>query len=1481
MESSKTLSAAFQRCNFSPESREITDIGRLAGNLRVAKAERAVEADVYFPFVIPYRKIYTTEREIMKAYMLNYAKIYPKYDSELFNDESFKEVLFEAQKTDAVSRSFLPKCTFDRVGNKITIHLNVGEGAVDFVKCAQMEKKLSGIIFREFGVKCEIDFTHSETADIEFDETIQSQIRSFSARRFSDTDAPPSKAAMETAEKAAVSASKNAGSNAPVMEYNAAPKAVKTTLLNESKNAYIDEEGFLHAGFMVFDISDPKVIFGRNFNIQPITIANLTRAVNNITLVGEIFGVNVKEMKKKGNFSVSFGLTDRNGSVTVKKLVSEERGEQEFLKLKDGAVLAIEGKYAFDEFENENVLTPYSVMEIKKKAREDNAPVKRVELHLHTNMSSMDATIPPDVAVKTAQKFGHPAIGITDHGNVQGYQEAMLAVEKLRKDDKHIKVLYGVEAYFVDDTAKAIFGSDKASFDDEFIVFDIETTGLSPLNCKITEIGAVLVKNNEVLERFQTFVDPETTIPAEIVKLTGITDEMVKGAPKDSEAVANFIKFIGDRMLIAHNASFDMSFIRKVAEDNGIPFNNPYLDTVSMSRFANPDLKKHKLNIIAEYFNIGEFNHHRASDDAEMCAKIFYRMVEKLAGEGIYTPSQMSLAMNKSTDPLSLKTYHIILYAQNAVGLKNLYKIISKGYLEYYKRVPRVPKTVLEEHREGIIIGSACEAGQLFTSVLENKPWDDLLAMADFYDYLEIQPICNNSFLIEKGTVADEEGLRELNRTIVKLGDELGKPVVATCDAHFLNYEDEIYRKVLLAGQKFSDADRDIHLYFRTTEEMLKEFEYLGEEKAYEVVVTNTNKIADMISGDIRPFPEGTFTPKMEGAEEDLHRMCYERAHSMYGNPLPELVENRLSNELTSIIKNGFAVLYMIAQKLVKFSEDNGYLVGSRGSVGSSFVASMGGISEVNPLPPHYYCPECHFSEFYTDGTVGSGFDLPDRNCPVCGKKLINEGHDIPFETFLGFYGDKSPDIDLNFSGDVQGKVHKYTEDLFGAENVFRAGTIGTLVDKTAYGFVVKYMEDKNIVVNKSEINRVITGCVGVRRTTGQHPGGIVVVPKEYEIYDFCPVQHPADDPNSDIVTTHFTFSYLHDTLLKLDELGHDIPTKYKLIERFSDTSVLDVPMNDPDTYKIFVSEEILGCDLSAIGIKFGTLGIPEFGTKFVMQMLEDTKPKNFADLLQISGLSHGTDVWLGNASELIRKGICTISSVIGTRDDIMLALIRYGVEKSHAFKIMEMVRKGKGLTPEFEAEMRQSNVPDWYIDSCKKIKYMFPKAHAAAYVMSAIRIGWYKVHMPLAFYCGYWSAAPGGFDGELAIRGKDSILQTLNDIKNKGKEATQKDNYTYSAMLMAYEFLARGYNFLPVDIYKSDSKYYLPEDGKIRLPFSSLPGLGDAAAQSIVDARSGGEYLSVEDFRERTGVSKAIIELLQVNGALDGLSETSQISLF
>ena len=1091
----------------------------------------------------------------------------------------------------------------------------------------------------------------------------------------------------------------------------------------------------------------------------------------------------------------------------------------------------------------------------------------------------MDALIPPDVAVKQAKAWGHPAVAITDHGTAQGYQEAMLASEKVGQ-----KVIYGLEAYFVNDTSGALYGAYNEDFDAETIVFDIETTGLSVQNCKITEIGAVKIKNGEIIDTFNTFVDPEVPIPAEIVELTSITDEMVKGAPKIDEAIRLFFDFIGDekKLLVAHNADFDTGFIRYAAKECGIPFNNPYLDTVALSRYINPSLKKHKLDILAEHYGLGDFNHHRACDDAAMLAAIYFKMIKSMREQDIKSFEQLKRDMSANSNPLSLKPYHQIILVKNKVGLKNLYKLISYGFLKYFKRHPRIPKTELEKHREGLIIGSACEAGELFSAILENKPEAEIEEIVSFYDYLEIQPISNNRFLIAEEKAKDDEELKNLNRRIVELGEKYNKPVVATCDAHFLNDEDELYRKILLAGQKFKDYDKDSHIYYRTTEEMLEEFSYLGEEKAYEVVVTNTNLINDMIDSDIRPFPKGTFTPNMEGAEEDLTRICYERAKSMYGDPLPEIVASRLDKELTSIIKNGFAVLYMIAQKLVWYSESQGYLVGSRGSVGSSFVASMAGISEVNPLPPHYWCPNCQYSDFSNPDKAGSGFDLPDKNCPRCGQKLKADGHHIPFETFLGFYGDKSPDIDLNFSGEVQGKVHKYTEELFGAENVFRAGTVGTLADKTAYGYVMKYLEEKGISLPRAEVNRIVANCVGVKRSTGQHPGGIVVVPKEYEIYDFCPVQHPADDPNSDIVTTHFTFEYLHDTLLKLDELGHDIPTKYKYLEKYSgNTSVMDVPMNDKSVYELFLSTKPLGVTPEDIGSNIGTYGLPEFGTKFVIGMVEEAKPKSFSDLLQISGLSHGTDVWLGNAQELIKDGICDISHVIGCRDNIMNDLIAYGVEKSLSFKIMESVRKGKGLTPEFEAAMKEANVPDWYMDSCKKIKYMFPKAHAAAYVMSAIRLGWYKVHIPLAFYCAMFTVAPGGFDAGIVMGGRAKVRSTIQEIEKLGKDATPKEQQSIPTLLLVNEAMARGIKFLPINIIKSDSSAFVPENGAIRMPFSALAGLGENAAANIVAARNEEPFFSVEDLQIRAKLTKSVIEVLRQNKVLEGLDETDQLSFF
>ncbi len=1458
----KTLLEVFSRYLPDGENRRIMERGVLFGNMRVDKNLRMMELDFTYPEIIPKTKLYKLEADIAKAYALNSVRLFPKYDRALFSESYFPEILAEAYRTNLISRSFLQeyKATFE--GRRITLEIPFGDGGVGFIEYNHVGKKLADILFREFGLEYEFSFKKKEGYTYDRAAAMKERLSQFKmaarpvTKEFSQDKAAAPTAPISSAEK-------------------------RASVYDHAAPSFTDEKGHLHIGNSVYDLEGAMPLIGEGFEIAPSPIFYMTKPAPVVVAVGEIIGKEIAERKSRGKYKVEFCLTDYESTIMIRLGVTDEELPL-YQNLSDGTHAAIRGRLYHDtEYDGELVMEPYGIMQIKKVDRTDNAPEKRVELHLHTNMSQMDAIIPPDVAVKMAHKFGHPAVAITDHGNVQGYQEAMIVAGKLG-----MKVIYGMEAYFVNDEAKAIYGDSGTTFEDEFVVFDIETTGLSPISCKITEIGAVLVKNDEILDVFNTFVDPEIPIPEEITTLTGITDEMVAGAPKTEEAIKMFLDFIGDRMLVAHNASFDISFIRKAAGDYDLPFQNAYLDTVSMSRFVNLDLKKHKLDAIAEYFGLGEFNHHRASDDAEMCARIFYRMVAKLQNDGVSTPAEMSAAMSDRTDPLKLNTYHLIILVKNKIGLKNLYKMISESYLTYYKKRPRIPKTLLEAHREGLIIGSACEAGELYRAILENKPHDELVAIANFHDYLEIQPLSNNRFLIANKTVADEEALKKINRTIIELGEETGKPVVATCDAHFVDKTDEIYRKILLASMKFSDADNDIGLYFRTTDEMLAEFEYLGKEKAYEIVVTNTNMIADMVEEGIRPFPDGTFTPNMEGAEEDLRRICYERGHSLYGNPLPDIVEKRLDKELTSIIKNGFAVLYMIAQKLVWYSEQQGYLVGSRGSVGSSFVASMAGISEVNPLPPHYYCPTCQYTKFIVDGSYGSGFDLPDAKCPCCGADLKGDGHDIPFETFLGFYGDKSPDIDLNFSGEVQGKVHKYTEELFGAENVFRAGTIGGVADKTAFGYAMKYAEERNLPLSKAEILRLTKKCIGVKRTTGQHPGGIVVVPKEYEIYDFCPVQHPADDPNSDIVTTHFTFAYLHDTLLKLDELGHDIPTKYKYLERFSGMNVMELPMNDQEVYELFRSTKTLGATPEEIGgCKIGTLGLPEFGTAFVMPVVIEAKPKNFNDLLQISGLTHGTGLWLGNAQDLIKNGTCDISMVVGTRDSIMLKLIRYGLDNSMSFKITEFVRKnkaGKPIPENMLAAMREKNVDEWYIDSLTKIRYMFPKAHAAAYVMSAIRLGWFKVHQPIVFYSAYFSAAPDGFDGAIAAKGKSAVAKLLDDIKKKDKkERTQKDDATAAAMQIALEALGRGYRFLPVDLYKSDARMFLPENGAIRLPFGSLPGLGEAAALKLGEARAEGEYLSIEDLKQRTGISKAVIEILSEGGVLSTLSETNQICLF
>ena len=1456
----KTLAEYLHK--YKPSSEKFASIlssGRIL-DLRADKERRFMEIRADFDAIVPKKDLYALEDEISAQFSLCGFRIFPHYPSALFSKDYLPSVLAETERIGRVAHGFFGFSEISVDGDAITVEIPFGFGGISLLEMAQTARVIENIIKSEFDVDKKVSIVSGGT-----EESRAAIHRSIFEPEFQRMGNAVRQAAQEFE-----TGRKNAS---PKAEAPKLPR-IDTLSAEELGSAQISKTVF-ESGNMRFDTAEPTQIMGEEFEfVVPTPMRRLQKDTGVHVVMGRVFSMESKETRKGDKLNINIGITDNDASVMLRgTFTMEEAGFADQMKI--GKCYAVYGRVRKDDFYGENVMRPLHIAEIKELKRMDNAEKKRVELHMHTVMSQMDALIDPEDAIATAKRWGHSAIAVTDHGNVQSFPEMMLAAEKIGG----VKVIYGMEAYFVDDTARALYGECRERLDGEFVVFDIETTGISVNHCAMTEIGAVRISGGEIVERYNTFVNPEMPIPENITELTGITDDMVKDAPKIDRAIPEFLKFVGGRLLIAHNANFDTSFIRAAAEKVGVPFKNPYLDTVALSRFVNPDLKRHKLDVLAEHYGLGDFNHHRACDDAEMLALIFFKMVEQLKAEGIGDFSKINEVMSENADPLRLKPNHQIILAKNLTGLKNLYRLISMSYLQYFRRHPRIPRTVLEQYREGLLIGSACSEGQLYSAILRSMPEDEIEHIAEFYDYLEIQPLCNNQYLIAAGEVKSNEDLMEINRKIVALGKKLNKPVVATCDAHFMNKEDEIYRKILLAGMKFADADRDVGIYLRTTEEMLEEFAYLGKETAYEVVVENTNKIAQMCE-EIRPIPKGKYEPHMDGAEEELQKLCWDRAHELYGDPLPEIVEARLKKELDSIIKHGFAVLYMIAQKLVAYSESQGYLVGSRGSVGSSFVASMSGISEVNPLLPHWLCPKCKHSQFITDGSYGSGFDLPDKNCPKCGTLMKSDGHDIPFETFLGFHGDKSPDIDLNFSGDVQGRVHKYTETLFGEGNVFRAGTISVLADKTAYGYVAKYLEQKGISLTKADMDRLRFGCAGVKKSTGQHPGGIIVVPKEYSVYDFTPVQHPADDPTSDIVTTHFQFSYLHDTILKLDELGHDIPTKYKMLEKYTNTSVMDVKMNDRSVYQLLESCAPLGVSADDIGCPLGTLGLPELGTRFVQGVLEEAKPRTFADLLQIAGLTHGTAVWLGNAQDLIRDGVCTISEVVGTRDGIMIDLIRYGLENSLAFEIMEKVRKGKGLKPEWEEEMRAHGVPEWYIGSCKKIKYMFPKAHAAAYVMSAIRLAWYKIYYPMEFYAAYFTVAPDGMDGATVVRGRGAVSAKIEELRHK-EDATANDEKAISALMLAREALARGVQFLPVDLYKSDAKAYLPENGKIRLPFASLEGLGEGAAEKIVESRADGEFFSIEELRERAKLNKSVVEILSANGVLKGLNETNQYTLF
>ena len=1226
-----------------------------------------------------------------------------------------------------------------------------------------------------------------------------------------------------------------------------------------------------------------KIIMGREIKGHPMPMSELNPKAGNVVVEGKVFKCEFRELRQPGMWLALIEMTDYEGSVIVRKRMLEKDVAPLRDRVSTGMWLRVAGTMELTYDGHDMQLNPRDVTEITHEPRMDTAEVKRVELHLHTRMSNMDALTDTGSVVKLAAKWGMPAIAITDHGVAQSFPDAWHAGEG------KIKILYGCEGYFVNniDDRIAIHGHQDIGFSDEIVCFDIETTGLKVTQEAITEIGAVRLRNGEIVETFQTFVDPERRLTPEIIGLTGITDEMLRGAPKLKDALTAFLAFAGDAPLAAHNAEFDISFIRAGCRKCSIPFEPTYIDTLILAQNLLPGLGKYKLDIVAEHLQLPQFNHHRASDDAVPVAQMLTKFFPMLEERGVTRLQQINNEMLKLR-PLGSKSNrfpkHIILLAKNKAGLKNLYQLISLSNLKYFKRVPIIPKSELIAHREGLIIGSACEAGELFRAVADHKDWEELKRIASFYDYLEIQPICNNRFMLREGAARSEEELRDFNRTIVRLGEELGKRVVATGDVHFQEPEDEVYRHILLASKKFPDANAPLPIYFRTTDEMLREFEYLGKEKAYEVVVTNTRAIADQIE-NIELLPKGKlFPPRLENSREDLNRLVWDKVHELYGDEPPKLIKDRLDIELGGILGK-YDVVYMSAQKLVQRSLECGYLVGSRGSVGSSLVAYMSGITEVNSLPPHYRCPKCRHSEFITDGSYGCGADMPDKNCPECGTKYVKDGFDIPFETFLGFGGGKVPDIDLNFSGEYQARAHRHAIEMFGETQVFRAGTIGTLAEKTAFGFVKKYLEENGIQSGAAEIDRLTAGCVGVRRTTGQHPGGLVVVPDDLEIEDFCPVQHPADAEDSDTITTHFEYHCMEDNLLKLDMLGHDDPTMIRMLEDLTGVNARTIPLDDPDTMSIFTSSKVLGFENDDLLGPTGAVAIPEFNTRFTRQMLIDTQPKDFNTLVRLSGFSHGTDVWLGNARELIVSGTASVLETVGCRDDIMLYLISMGLDPKMSFKIMEAVRKGKvkkgGFQDGWVEAMQEHDVPEWYIESLAKIGYLFPKAHAVAYVMMAFRIAWFKVHEPLAFYATFFTVRAKAFDAEYCCAGLDAVKRKIREIENN-KDASAVEQDLMTTLEVCYEFYRRGFHFDTIDIYRSDATKFTVTEGGLLPPFISVHGLGEAAALDTVEKRRGKEFISVEEFSMCCNkLSKTHIEQLRALGAFAGMADTSQLTLF
>ena len=1432
-------------------------------NINLYKKTNKLQVKIASDKEIKLKEIDSFEEYLVNRFKVDKASLDIQYNNvniEQNIDKEWTDIINYIAKKEPFSKAILTNSKLDFNDKKITVKLSL-KGA-SFLLAKKFDKGLEHLLSNVYNQNYKVDFVDDISED--YNQKLEENLKEREKAAFIEMQVK-AKQEVETRKKEMGSRPKNTNNSSGEQKF--IPKEKKE--VPPEPEEPVDENS--------------PLIYGRSLNIKSdfINIRDITVDTEKVCLEGEIVKTDSREIKNE-KVIFMFDLYDGTSTITCKAFLDKAKSKDVMKKVSNAKGIKIDGIAKYDQFAKEITVMANTIIETqgrKKEKREDKAEVKRVELHMHTQMSQMDAITPCSDLLKRAISWGWKSIAITDHGVVQSFPDAHKYLEKTGAD---LKVIYGVEAYFVPDKDPCVFYGKGQSLDSEYCVLDLETTGISHITEKITEVGIIKIKNGEIIDEFECFVNPEKPIPEKVVEITHITDDMVKDAETIDKVIPKIIDFIGDSVLVAHNAGFDIGFLKYNFEKYGYKLENTYVDTLRLSKAVFPELKKYKLGIIAEHLNIKVDVAHRALDDVKTLVQVFNVMIERTKDKKGKVIEDFDNCFE--TDFKNLPSYHAIILAQNYVGLKNLYKLISYSHLNYFYKKPRILKSVFEKYREGLILGSACEAGELYRAILTGKSEEEIEEIANFYDYLEIQPLGNNEYLLREGTVENKDALKDINRQIVNLADKLNKPVVATCDVHFMDPQDEIYRRILQAGQKYDDADMQAPLYLRTTEEMLEEFSYLGEEKAYEVVVTNTNLVADMCE-KIKPISPEKCPPHIPGCEEDIRNITFNKAHELYGDPLPEIIQTRLDKELNSIINNGYSVMYIIAQKLVWKSNDDGYIVGSRGSVGSSLVAYMTGITEVNSLQAHYRCPNCKYSDF-ADYGVKNGFDLPDKDCPKCGHKLAKDGMDIPFETFLGFNGDKEPDIDLNFSGEYQAKAHKYTEVIFGKGTTFKAGTVGTIADKTAYGYVKNYYEERHIPVSSAEISRVSVGCTGIKRTTGQHPGGIIVVPKGREIYEFCPVQHPADDPNSDIVTTHFDYHSIDQNLLKLDILGHDDPTMIRMLFDLTGIDPTKVPLDDKETMSIFSSTDALGVTPEQINSPVGSFGIPEFGTKFVRGMLVDTKPTTFAELISISGLSHGTDVWLNNAQELINDGIVTLSEAIGCRDDIMVYLMKMGLEPNHAFKIMETVRKGKALKdPEKWAEyvniMKEHNVPDWYIKSCEKIKYMFPKAHAAAYVTNAFRIAWFKVHQPVAYYTAYFSIRADEFDSECMIYGKEKVKNKMREIELAGNSATTKDKNMYAILELVLEMYERGIKFLPIDLYKSHSTKFLIEDEGIRPPLNSIPGLGNIAAEGIYSAAQEEPFECIDDLQMRSKIGKSVTELLDKFGCLKGMTKSNQMSLF